>query len=131
MACDALRPSGSRKAEMPFETASSPVREEPPLAKDRSTAKREAPYSLPSPGAPSGTTPGAGGRTVRPGACLAGIRSSAQVQAIVALQQDEEPAEHAGTVAAGPAVQAAGVRRAVTWRGDKGVTQAPRQADQD
>lgn len=61
---------------------------------------------------------------MRPGACLAGIRSSAQVQAIVALQQDEESAEHAGTVAAGPAVQAAGVCRAVTWRGDKGLTQA-------
>lgn len=40
MAYDALRPSGSRKAEMPFEIASSPVREEPPLARDRSTAKR-------------------------------------------------------------------------------------------
>lgn len=54
MAYDALRPSGSRKAEMPFEIASSPVREEPPLARDRSTAKRGAPYSLPSPGAPRG-----------------------------------------------------------------------------
>ncbi|GAA4976814.1 hypothetical protein GCM10023257_12430 [Streptomyces hyderabadensis] len=59
--CRALRPWGSRKAEMPFEIASSPVREEPPLAKDRSTMKREAPYSQPSPGAvrsACGSSPG-------------------------------------------------------------------------
>ncbi len=55
----ALRPCGSRNAEMPFEIASSPVRDEPPLAKERSTMKREAPYSQPSPGVPSGTTPAA------------------------------------------------------------------------
>lgn len=39
----ALRPCGSRKAEMPLEIASSPVREEPPLANERSTMKSEAP----------------------------------------------------------------------------------------
>lgn len=38
----ALRPCGSRKAEMPFEIASSPVSDEPPLAKERSTMKSEA-----------------------------------------------------------------------------------------
>ena len=39
----ALRPWGSRKTETLLEIASSPVSEEPPLAKERSTMKSEAP----------------------------------------------------------------------------------------
>jgi hypothetical protein len=40
-----------------------------------------------------------GRRTVRLGACLAHVGGSAQVQAVVVFQQDEEPAQHAGAVA--------------------------------
>ncbi len=43
----ALIPSGGRKVATPLEIASSPVSEEPPLAKARSTTKRLAPINSP------------------------------------------------------------------------------------
>ena len=54
----ALGPSGGRKFETPFEIASRPVNEDPPLAKARSTMMIPAPYKRPLPGVPMGTTPG-------------------------------------------------------------------------
>ena len=53
----ALGPSGWRKFETPFEIASRPVSEDPPLAKALSTMMIPAPYRRPLPGVPSGTTP--------------------------------------------------------------------------
>ena len=49
----ALRPSGGRKVATPFEIASRPVSDDPPLAKARSTMMIEAPYRRPLPGVPS------------------------------------------------------------------------------
>ena len=43
----ALTPSGSRKSETPSEIASSPVKEEPPLAKARSKINTAAKLSKP------------------------------------------------------------------------------------
>lgn len=68
---------------MPLEIASSPVRDEPPLAKERNTMKSDAPYSQPSPGVPSGTTPGA---------CRSACGSSPQS----AHRRDEEDQAHRG-----------------------------------
>ena len=53
----ALRPSGGRKVATPFEIASRPVSDDPPLAKARSTMMIEAPYRRPLPGVPMCTTP--------------------------------------------------------------------------
>ena len=48
----ALLASGRRKLRTPLEIASSPVSDEPPLAKERSSEMKASPISQPDPGVP-------------------------------------------------------------------------------